>query len=58
MYPADLQMLNIPVVSMKGQQEIVDYITNLRSKATALRQEGRDILESAKRNVERMIISE
>ena len=51
-------MLNIPVVSMKGQQEIVDYITNLRSKATALRQEGRDILESAKRNVERMIISE
>lgn len=57
-YPADLQMLNIPVVSMKGQQEIVDYITNLRSKATALRQEGRDILESAKRNVERMIISE
>lgn len=57
-YPADLQMLNIPVISIDEQQEIVGYITKIRNKAKKLQQEGKDILENAKRNVERMIIGE
>ncbi len=38
------------------QQEIVDYITNIRTRAKALQSEGKSILENAKREVERMII--
>ena len=38
------------------QQEIVDHITDIQNKAKALQQNGRDILENAKRNVERIII--
>lgn len=48
----------IVVPSLQKQQEIVDNITNIKNKAKALQQEGKDILESAKRNVERMIIGE
>ena len=50
--------LPIPLPSLIKQQEIVDYITNIRNKAKALQQEGKDILKEAKRNVERMIIGE
>ena len=57
-YAADLQMLNIPVVSIEKQQEIVDYITNIRTRAKALQAEGKAILEDAKRKVEEMIIGE
>ena len=57
-YAADLQMLNIPVVSIAKQQEIVDYITNIRTRAKALQAEGKAILEDAKRKVEQMIIGE
>ena len=57
-YAADLQMLNIPVVSIEKQQEIVDYITNIRTRAKALQAEGKAILEDAKRKVEQMIIGE
>ena len=38
------------------QQEIVDYITNIRTRAKALQAEGKAILEDAKRKVEEMII--
>lgn len=55
-YASDLQMLNIPVVSIKKQQEIVDYIANIRTRAKALQAEGKAILEDAKRKVEEMII--
>lgn len=48
----------IVVPSLQKQQEIVDNITNIKNKAKALQQEGKDILESAKRNVEQMIIGE
>jgi F0F1-type ATP synthase membrane subunit b/b' len=49
-------MLNIPVVSIKKQKEIVDYIANIRTRAKALQAEGKAILEDAKRKVEEMII--
>ena len=55
-YAADLQMLNIPVIPIEKQQEIVDYIANIRNKAQTLQQEGKDILENAKRQVEKMIM--
>ena len=38
------------------QQEIVDCITNIRTRAKALQAEGKAILEDAKRKVEHMII--
>lgn len=57
-YPVDLQMLNIPIISIKEQQEIVDYITDIRNKAKTLQQEGKDILEKVKRDVELKIFGE
>lgn len=38
------------------QQEIADYITNIRTRAKALQAEGKTILDDAKRKVEQMII--
>ena len=38
------------------QQDIVNYITNIRTRAKALQAEGKAILEDAKRKVEQMII--
>ena len=55
-YAADLHMLNIPIVSIDKQQEIVDYIADIRVHAKALQTEGKTILEDAKRKVEQMII--
>ena len=55
-YAADLQMLNIPIVSIEKQQEIVNYIADIRTRAKALQTEGKAILEDAKRKVEQMII--
>lgn len=55
-YASDLQLLNIPIIPLKKQQEIVDYITNIRDTAKALLQEGKTILEEAKQSVEKMII--
>ena len=40
------------------QQEIVDYITNIRTRAKALQAEGKAILDNAKCKVEQMIIGE
>lgn len=57
-YAADLQMLNIPIVSIEKQQEIVNYIADIRTKAKALQAEGKAILEDAKHKIEQMIIGE
>ena len=46
----------IPVPSINKQQEIVDYIADIRARAKALQAEGKTILENAKRKVEQMII--
>ena len=55
-YPDDLGQLWIPVVSLSKQQEIVAHITEMRQQAKALQEEGKEILEEAKKEVERMII--
>ena len=48
----------IPVPTINKQQEIVDYIADIRAQAKALQVEGKAILENAKRKVEQMIIGE
>lgn len=55
-YAADLQMLNIPVVSIEKQRDIVNHIADIRTRANALQTEGKAILEDAKRKIEQMII--
>lgn len=51
-----LESFNVPLPSETKQQEIVDYIANIRTRAKALQAEGKAILEYAKRKVEEMII--
>ena len=46
----------IPVPSIKKQQEIIDYIADIRTRAKALQTEGKAFLEDAKRKVEQMIM--
>lgn len=55
-YAADLQKLNIPVVSVDKQQEIVDYIADIRNRAKSLQEEGKAILEKVKKEVEQILI--
>lgn len=57
-YPDDLGKLWIPVVPIAKQQEIVNHISEIRQQAKTLQQEGKEILEHAKRKVEAMIIGE
>lgn len=51
-----LESFNVPLPSKTKQQDIVNYITNIRTRAKALQAEGKAILEEAKRKVEQMII--
>ena len=51
-----LESFNVPLPSKTKQQEIVDYIANIRTRAKALQAEGKAILKDAKRKVEEMII--
>ena len=46
----------IVVPPLPKQQEIVDYIASIRQQAKALQEEGKYILEQAKKEVEQMII--
>ena len=51
-----LENFNVPLPSTEKQQEIVNYVVNLRNRAKTLREEGLAILEEAKHEVEQMII--
>lgn len=53
-----LDSFNVPLPSKTKQQDIVNYITNIRTRAKVLQAEGKAILENAKRKVEQMIIGE
>ena len=46
----------IVVPSPEKQQEIVNHITAIRQQAKALQEEGKAILEKAKKEVEEMIL--
>lgn len=55
----EYRTLPIPLpTTLSKQNEIVDYIKSIRRKAKSLQEEGKAILENAKREVERMIIGE
>ena len=55
-YPADLMNLYIPYIPLSLQQEIVNHIDSIRQQAKQLQEEGKAILENAKKEVEQMII--
>jgi len=59
-YPAitqeDLGSIIIPLPPLTKQQEVSCHITEMYKKVKALQEEGKNILEQAKREVERMII--
>jgi len=54
------EFLSQPIVvpPLEKQIEIANHIYELRQQAKTLQEEGKDILEQAKREVERMIIGE
>ncbi len=56
LYSNDIKHICIPIPPIDKQNSIAEYIEKLRSRAKALREEGKNILENAKREVERMII--
>ncbi|MBR4583728.1 MAG: restriction endonuclease subunit S [Bacteroidales bacterium] len=51
-----LKSIRIPLPPLEKQQKIVDHITAIRQQAKALQEEGKTILEDAKKEVERMIL--
>lgn len=53
-----LESFNVPLPSKTKQQDIVNYITNIQTRAKALQAEGKAILEDAKHKIEQMIIGE
>ena len=55
-YPDDLRKIIIPIPPLSQQKEITSHITATRQQATRLQEEGKAILENAKKEVERMII--
>lgn len=55
-YPADFMNLYIPYIPLSLQKEIVNHIDSIRQQAKQLQEEGKAILENAKKEVEQMII--
>lgn len=51
-----LENFNIPLPPIAKQQEIINYIENIRNRSKVLQAEGKAILEAAKCKVEQMII--
>lgn len=51
-----LENFNVPLPPRSKQQQIVNYIADIRTRAKALQTEGKAILEDAKRKVVQMII--
>lgn len=55
-YPSDLIKLNIPVPPIDIQERITTHIFELREKAKRLETEAKEVLDNAKREIEKMII--
>ena len=51
-----LENFNVPFPSCEKQKEIIDHIAYIRTRAKVLQEEGKNMIENAKREVERMII--
>lgn len=52
----EYKSLPIPLPPIEKQNEIATHISQIRSKANVLMQQGKEILEQAKQEVERMIL--
>lgn len=57
LYSQDVKRILVPVPPIEKQNEIAEHITTIRLRAKALHEEGKTILEKAKREVEQMIIN-
>ena len=55
-YPSDLIKLNIPVPPIDIQERITTHIFELREKAKQLETEAKEVLDNAKKEIEKMII--
>lgn len=55
-YPSDLIKLNIPVPPIEIQERITTHIFELREKAKQLETEAKEVLDNAKKEIEKMII--
>lgn len=55
-YPQDLARIKIPIPDVNIQNTIVNHISETRTKAKQLQQEGEAILSAAKAEVEKMIL--
>ncbi len=55
-YASDIKNIKIPLPPIEKQNEIVQYIQDLRDQAKRLQEEAKVVLESAKREVEEMIL--
>lgn len=51
-----LENFNLPLPTLAKQQEIANHINAIRQQAKQLQEEGKSILENAKKEVEQMII--
>ena len=57
-YARDLEKINIPIPSLQKQKDITNKITAIREKVKQLQIEAINILETAKRNIEQMILGD
>ena len=57
-YARDLEKINIPIPSLQKQKEITNKITAIREKVKQLQIEAINILETAKRDIEQMILGD
>ena len=53
-----LENFNVPLPPIEKQEEIAHHVAELRQKAKALQQKGKEILEQAKKEVESMIMGD
>lgn len=57
-YARDLEKINIPIPSLQKQKNITNKITAIREDAKQLQIEAINTLETAKRNIEQMILGD
>ncbi|MBI2258197.1 MAG: restriction endonuclease subunit S [Flavobacteriia bacterium] len=55
-YSRDLKELNIPIPPLQKQNEIANYIKEIRKTANSLRKESIQIVDDMKKEIEKMII--
>ena len=55
-YPKDIENIKIPLPPLEKQNEMATHISQIRSKANVLMQQGKETLEKAKQAVEQMIL--